>query len=178
MLAENPYQGLKVYFSGSIRGVPEPDPEFAWQLVQFMASGGADVLSEHVAARSQQEMDSIRARRIGLTIQEMLADPEPWFLIREQDIDWVDEATHVVALVNAPSHGVGMEIQRALDKPAMGMNRTPILALIHENLLEPMSRMVRGVRPTKHPEYFLKTYQSLTDAQTATDQFLRGILKR
>lgn len=169
---------MKVYFSGSIRGVPEPDPEFAWKLVRFMATGGADVLSEHVAARNQIEMDTIRARRIGLTIKAMLSQPEPSIPIRRQDIKWVDQATHFVALVNAASHGVGMEIQRALDKPAMGLNRTPILSLIHESLFEPMSMMVRGVDPIESPQYYLKTYASLLDAQITVDQFLRGTLQR
>jgi len=49
ILEKLPFRGLKVYFSGSIRGSPEPDPEFPRKLVQYMTTGGADVLSEHVA---------------------------------------------------------------------------------------------------------------------------------
>jgi hypothetical protein len=60
-----PFAGLEVYYSGSIRGIPESDPEFPWRLVQYMAQGGADVLSEHVAARTPAEMEEIRARRVG-----------------------------------------------------------------------------------------------------------------
>ncbi len=167
-----PFERLKVYYSGSIKGTPEPDPEFAWKLVQYMAQNGADVLSEHVAGRSQQEMDKIRARRIGVTIEQLKNNPEPWIGIRHQDLEWVNEATHVVALVNAPSLGVGMEIQRALDKPKLGMNETPILCLVQENVLPSLSYMIRGVVPQESPTFQLKTYQNLEQAQEHIFYFL------
>ena len=167
-----PFENLKVYYSGSMRGSPEPDPEFAWKLVQFMGHNGADVLSEHVAGRTQQEMEEIMARRIGLTIQEIQKNPEPWFAIRRQDLDWVNEATHVVALVNAPSLGVGMEIQRALDKPKLGMNETPILCLVQEDILPKLSFMIRGVTPKESPLFQIQTYKGLDQAQQHIFDFL------
>jgi len=166
------FEGLKVYYSGSIKGTPEPDVEFPWKLVQYMARNGADVLSEHVAARSTKEMDEIRARRIGITIQQLKEDTQPWIGIRRQDLDWVNEATHVVALVNSPSHGVGMEIQRALDKPALGMNETPVLCLVHSELLPKLSFMVRGVTPKESPTFQLRAYQDLQQAQQHIFDFL------
>lgn len=170
-MSELLFDGKKVYFSGSIKGAPEPDPHFAWKLVQYIGERGADVLSEHVVARSQAEMDQIRALRSGLEMQEMLADPEPWFRVSDQDNIWVDEATHMVALVNAPSHGVGMEIGRAILKPERGLNRTPVLALIHRNLLDSLSYMIRGISPEK-AAFQLRTYQDLAEAQAHTHDFL------
>lgn len=41
-----PFASKKVYYSGSIHGVINHEPDFAWQLVQFMKLGGADVLSD------------------------------------------------------------------------------------------------------------------------------------
>ena len=167
-----PFHGRKVYFSGSIKGAPEPDPHFAWKLVQYMAHGGADVLSEHVAARSRDEMDTVYAARTGQVIQEMLAEPEPWWGIREQDNAWVDEASHMVALVNAPSLGVGMEIERALTKPHRGLNETPILGLIHADLLDSLSYMVRWIS-SEEAAFQLQEYTSLHDAQRHVGRFLR-----
>lgn len=169
---EKPFEGLQVYYSGSIKGVPEAEPDFPWQLVQYMGKGGADVLSEHVAARNQQEMDEIRARRWGMEVQEMLAQPEPWFGIRRNDIEWVDQVTHVVALVNAPSHGVGMEIERAILKPERGLNETPILCLVHKQMLDKLSFMVRGVTEDESPRFQLRTYSHLEDAKIVIHDFL------
>lgn len=81
-----PFAGLKIYYSGSINGTPEPDPELAWKLVQYMIQNGADVLSEHVAGRSQQEKDEIRAKRTGKTVDELTQDASPWFEVRRQDL--------------------------------------------------------------------------------------------
>ena len=58
-----PFTGKKVYYSGSISGVPEPDPEFAWKLVRYMIDNGADVLSERVAARGNIQSRIYRYER-------------------------------------------------------------------------------------------------------------------
>ncbi len=163
---------LKVYYSGSISGVPEAEPDFAWHLVQYMIEQGVDVLSEHVAGRTREEMEKIRARRMDLELQEMLSREKPWFDIRKLDTEWVDEATHMVALVNAPSHGVGMEIERALLKPERGLPETPILCLVHSNLKEKLSYMIRGIRKEEYPNFFLATYDNLEEAKEIVRTFL------
>ncbi|OGM09117.1 hypothetical protein A2Z67_05925 [Candidatus Woesebacteria bacterium RBG_13_36_22] len=177
MAAERIFDGKRVYYSGSIKGAPEIEPDFAWQLVQYMIENGANVLSEHVAARNQQEMDEVRARNLGMSVQEMLKQPEPWFGIRRQDLKWVEEATHVVAVVNAPSHGVGMELQHAILKPRLGLNVTPMLCLVHEQLNDKLSFMVRGVSKNESPYFFLETYKDLEAAKSSVEKFLTGNLK-
>ena len=167
-----PFEGCRVYYSGSIKGVPESDPEFPWKLVQYMGANGADVLSEHVAGRNQQEMDEIRARRIGTTIQRLKEDPAPWFGIRRQDLAWVDESTHVVALVNAPSLGVGVEIQRAIDKPRLGLNLTPVLCLVRSDILPKLSYMIRGISTDESRLFQLREYTTLESAQRHIYDFL------
>jgi hypothetical protein len=173
-LESKPFEDLKVYYSGSIKGVPEPDPEFPWKLVQYMAEGGADVLSEHVAARTKTEMHEIRSRRTGLKVEELLSmsQQDYWDFIRKQDCLWVDEATHVVALVNGPSHGVGMEIERAIHKPERGLNNTPILCLIRDDMFDNLTAMIKGISKEENPNFFLKTYQSLPEAQKHIFDFL------
>ena len=172
-MAEKLFEGKIVYYSGSIRGVPEPDPEFAWKLVQYMINGGADVLSEHVAARNQAEMALVRTRRMGAALAALVDNhPEPWYAVRQQDIEWVDQATHVVALVNGPSHGVGMEIERALLKPERGLNQTPILALVRTDLMDKLTWMIRGV---KADGFYLRQYTDLDSACQEVSRFLMGL---
>ncbi|MGI5840902.1 MAG: hypothetical protein ACOX6N_01700 [Patescibacteria group bacterium] len=154
------FSGFKIYYSGSIKGSPEPDSELPWKLVRYMMDNGADVLSEHVAARSREEMEEIRTRRTALG----RLGSQPWFSVRRQDILWVDQATHLVALVNSPSIGVGMEIQRALDKPKFGLNQTPVLCLIGEGRLPDLSYMVRGISQDESPSFQLKTYGDVKQA--------------
>ena len=79
---------------------------------------------------------------------------------------------HVVALVNAASTGVGMELQRALDKPLMGMNETPILCLIHQDQLQKLSFMVRGVDPEESAVFHLHEYLTLHQAKQHIFDFL------
>lgn len=170
--SEKPFHDKIVYYSGSIKGAPETDPDFAWKLVQFMSENGADVLSEHVAARNSEEMDQIRGARMGnLFDTEIKNHPEPHFGIRKFDIKWVDAATHMVALVNAPSHGVGIEIEHALLKPRLGLNPTPILCLVHEGNLNKLSPMIRGII---EDEFYLETYTDLPSAQEYINRFLTG----
>lgn len=164
---EKPFQDKKVYYSGSIHGIVNHEPDFAWQLVQFMIQGGADVLSEHVAARTREEMDDIFIKKAGYNFKNIA---RPWFRIRQTDLMWVDQAGHMVAVVNGPSHGVGMEIERALHKPIIGLNRTPILALIHDQLLGKLSWMIRGI---DNPDFYLRTYSNLDEVKLLIDHFLR-----
>lgn len=171
-MAERLFEGKKVYYSGSIQGVAEIEPDFAWNLVRYMINNGAVVLSEHVAGRNRNERDEIRARNVGMTVEEMLKEPEPWFGIRKQDLNWVDEATHMVALVNAPSHGVGMELEHAILKPRLGLNLTPILCLVHEGAAEKLSYMIRGVTTDESPCVYIRTYNDLKSAQLLVEKLL------
>jgi nucleoside 2-deoxyribosyltransferase len=167
---EKPFAGKKVYFSGSIRGVPHPDPEFFYNLVKYMSDNGADVLSEHVAARTNMEMNEIRTRRLGFDINE-LKNPRP--AVRHNDIKWVDEADYVVAVVDTASTGVGMEIQEALRKHKMGMNLTPVLCLVMEERYEnDLTWMVSGIDEEDSPVAEVRTYKDTKDAQRIITDFL------
>lgn len=168
---EKPFDGMKIYFSGSIKGAPELDPDFAWKIVQYLGNNGANVLSEHVAARSREEMDEIFVRRAGEHILNIYENDEPWWDIRKMDNRWVDEATHMIALVNAPSLGVGMELERAIHKPERGLNATPILALIHKDVLQSLSYMVRGITQ-EEVSFRLRTYSSFEDVVREIEEFL------
>lgn len=175
------FENQKIYYSGSIKGAPELDPDFAWHLVEYMKEGGANVLSEHVAARNMQEMEEVRAKKTGMSVEYFNSLSREEFLrdiVRKQDIAWVDEATHFIALVNAPSHGVGMEIERAILKPQRGLNMTPVLCLVHADLYDKLSGMVRGVSTEEHPEFFVKKYSNLEEAKQIVRKFLTSSLDK
>ncbi|MCX6705336.1 MAG: hypothetical protein NT162_03310 [Candidatus Woesebacteria bacterium] len=168
---EKPFSGMKVYYSDSIKGIKNNDPEFAWDLVRFMTAGGADVLSEHVAGRTRDERNDIFLKRSGYDRRTI---DNPWFIGRKVDLEWVDAATHLIAVVDGPSHGVGMEIQRALDKPKMGLPKTPILCLVREENLENVTWMIRGISNSDSDSFELRSY---TDGEDAKDIIYDFLLK-
>ena len=114
-------------------------------------------------------MDDIFARRSGVDRRKLA---EPWFEARRIDFQWVDQATHLVAVVNGPSHGVGMELQRAIDKPLMGMNRTPVLCIAHQDLLEKVTWMIRGATNERMTVFKFALYLTLQDAQRTIEKLL------
>jgi len=163
---ELPFEGKKVYFSASIRGTVV-NPEIGPQLVKAMQVGGATVLSEHVAINDPRERYEVFFKNTGIRVQN---PNEMARVLREVDMRWVDEATHIVSVVDGPSHGVGMELERALLKPERGLNTTPILALINEDSLKNLSAMILGIN---NPDFYLKTYKTIADAKRHVARFLK-----
>lgn len=170
------FHNKKIYYSGSIKGAPEPDPLFAWKLIEYLNHNGAEVLSEHVAAPTVEERLEILARKSGKSISQIRDVAEPWFWLRKNNMMWVDQADYFIALVNAPSHGVGMEIERALLKKERGLQVTPILCLVHKERLESLSCMIRGVSEQECAAFYVKAYASLIEAQEIIQQFLTNKL--
>lgn len=166
LTTELPFAGKKIYFSASIRGVVT-NIDIAPQLIKAMQVGGANVLSEHVGAQNKEEMFAILSRNSGI---HMTSADGNWQAIRRIDMNWVDQATHLVSVVDGPSHGVGAEIERALGKPEKGLNITPILALIHEDNLKDLTAMIRGIA---NPEFRLAIYHDIADAKRKVVRFLK-----
>lgn len=175
-LLKYPFAGKKVYYSGSITGVEEKDLEFPEQLVGYIEKLGAQVIDPHVAISQKLKKDAFLAALVtshGLTRKEWenLPPHEQSKRVYQHDIALVDQATHLVALLNGTSFGVAMEIQEALRKPDIGLNLTPILGLVHENFLDRLSLMIKGAAEI-YPHFHLQTYQTLTEAQKAIHKFL------
>lgn len=160
----------KIYFSGSIQGINHTDPNFGYNLVSFMTSLGFKVLSEHVAARSRDEQDNIFMKNTGVDRSD-ISGKELWENAYKVDMNWVDEADYLVALVDGPSHGVGMEIMRALLKEERGMNQTKILCLTHKDNFDMLSWMLKGI-PESYSNFTLETYSDLDSAKSITKKFL------
>ncbi|OGM24340.1 hypothetical protein A2715_02390 [Candidatus Woesebacteria bacterium RIFCSPHIGHO2_01_FULL_39_32] len=169
MKNEKPFKGKKVYFSNTVTGMPDTERDFGWKLVQFMKENGADVLSDFVGARNKKEHIRMFLDKTGFDREK---EPNPWFFVRKTDTKFVDEATHVVAVVNGPSYGVGMEIERAILKPQRRLDETPILCLVREDLLRDLSFMIRGVSKKEAPKFQLKIYKNISEAKKLINEFL------
>lgn len=168
---EKPFKGKKIYFSGSMQGVLNTDPNFSYDLVQFVIDEGAKVLDVHVVGRTDEERRELFIQDNGFDINNEVT-PNPWLAVEEVDIRQVDEATHVISLVNGPSHGVGNEIQRAIDNYEMRGLRSEILCIVQEDRLNNLSWMIRGKEKLKYPNFHLSTYKDLKDAKEIVCDFL------
>ena len=159
----------KIYFSGSIKGILNTDPNFSWDLVQYMKSLDFNVLSEHVAGRDKEERDELFLKNTGVDINKV----EDWAAVAyEWDMKWVDECNYLVSVVDGPSHGVGMEIMRALLKKERGLNETKILCLVHEDRFDKLPGMIKGVPRDQYPNFDVQTYVDIESAKKTVDKFL------
>ncbi len=164
------FEGKRIYFSAPIKGVPNSNPYFIESIVKYLKDNGAVVLSEHVAGKNDEERNSMFIKESGIN-RLILENPSP--VIRQTDISWVDEAGYLIAIVDTPSIGVGMEIQRALDKHKMGMNLTPVLCLVSEDRWEKeLSNMVKGISKTDSPSAEVMKYVSTDHAKRVARGFL------
>lgn len=159
----------KVYFSTSIRG-GQRRGRFLRQCVKYIQLLGAEVLSENVVAETQSERNTIFHKNTGISLQDASF---PWKTIRRINIDWVDQADYLIAEVTAPSLGVGMEIQRALDKPKMGLNFTKILCLCQADIVEKdgLSWMIKGAEAKKENGFQLVSYRSFDNIKKIIAKF-------
>ncbi len=163
-----------VYVSVSIAGGIVKD--LPLQLMEWIEQTGAVVNDKHVvyaghdqAARENfirqyaAEFFGIKAPREG----------EPGFdeLIYKLDTYLVDEATHMIVVLEKPSHGVGMEIERALSRPARGLPTAKILGLVKDLKFLKLSRMVRGAAE-KYNNFVLRTYKTEGEIKDLVIEFL------
>lgn len=166
MKKQNKFSNKKVYLSAAIRGKVNTPPEFILKLIRFIQENGAVVLDEHVGYENVKERYDIFSKNTKHFLNLSGGKEKNY---RKADMKWVDEATHFIALVDGPSLGVGMEIERALLKPERQLPITPILCLIHEENLPYLSAMVLGI---ENKQFYLKTYRTLEDAKKQIQQFL------
>lgn len=95
----------KVYFAGAIRG-DRCVAETIIQLIEYIKKDcNLPVLSEHVG--SEKPVEEF-ANKIGKSIDTLLVED-----IEEQDINWIDQSTHVIAEISGASTGTGREIEYA-----------------------------------------------------------------
>ncbi len=168
---EKPFTGCKIYFSNSIQGILNQDPSLGWNIVGYLAENGADVLDRHVAGRTQEEKDKLFIEENGFFYRDV---ENPKVAIEETDIKKVDQATHIIAFVDGPSHGVGNEIQRAIDRYEFKGENVQILCLVSSERANKLSWMISGKESPKYPIFRLKVYSDMEEAKKHILEFLTG----
>lgn len=166
---EKPFSDCKVYFSNSIQGILNQDPEMGWKIVNYLAENGAHVLDKHVGGRNEVERNAIFKQELGFDYNKQ---ENPKASLEQADIGLVDKATHIVAFVNGPSHGVGNEIQRAIDRYEFRGENVQILCLVSKEMAEKLSWMIIGKESSRYPIFRLKVYKDLEDAKKQIYDFL------
>lgn len=169
--SEKPFIGCEVYFSNSIQGVLNQDPNLGWEVVEYLSQNGAHVLDKHVAGRNQEEKDLLFIEDNGFDFRTA---ENPKIAVEESDIKQVDQATHIIAFVDGPSHGVGNEIQRAIDRFEFNGEKVQILCLVNEANANKLSWMISGKEAPRYPIFHLKTYSNVEDAKSHIFEFLTG----
>ncbi len=161
----------KIYFSCSISGTRVATEDFQMLLVEHMKEMGFKVLSEHVAIFDKIQRFKILSKNSKVDIPKREGFEKE---IRDIDTKWVDQADYIVAIVDGPSLGVGMEVERALLRSQRGLVQAPILCLVHENNYLNLSAMIKGIQD---PCFYLKTYKDTTEASNHLSNFLKTKLK-
>jgi hypothetical protein len=164
-----PFSGKKIYFSNSIQGVLNQDPNLGWEIVNFLLENGANVLDKHVGGRTPEEKHGLFITDNGFDFNEC---DNPRSAVEQTDIKQVDEATHLVVFVDGPSHGVGNEIQRAIDRYEFKGENIQILCLVSEERADKLSWMISGKKSPKYPFFHLEVYKDVEEAKKHIFSFL------
>jgi len=92
-------------------------------------------------------------------------------LIYELDSYLVDQATHMIIILDKTSFGVAMELEKALLKPTRGLQKTKILGIIHKDNYTKLSEMVRG-SAEKYDNFEIKVYENPKEIKGFVVEFL------
>jgi hypothetical protein len=140
---------LKIYFAGAISAGRERQPLYA-QMVHFLESLGAEVLSAHVARADVLEQEAQLSAAA----------------IFQRDMDFIEDCTGMVAEVSRPSLGVGYEIATALTL------WRPTLCLCEQGIF--LSRLLTG---NSHTQLQIRFYQNAAEWQAALQEFVQRLQK-
>ena len=90
---------------------------------------------------------------------------------RKLHMQWIDESDLLIAELSLSSEGRAMIIQRALDKPRMGLSKTPIIFIKGKQFPRKFGRIVRGLIEGREVTYF--EYNSIQDVITNWPQLCK-----
>ena len=135
---------MKIYFAGSIRAGRD-DQEIYHRLIQGL-QGRGPVLTEHVGDPELTQWGD---------------DGPSDQMIYQRDMDWLAEASLMVAEVTIPSLGVGYEIGRAESRGI------PVLCLYREQDGRKLSAMISG-----NPKVTVTEYRTVEEALVYIDRFI------
>lgn len=153
-----------VYFAGAIRG-NRVMANVIKEVVRHIKKLGFPVLNEHVGA---DDPIAAFAEKIGKTKDNLTAED-----IENQDISWLDQATHVIAEISGASTGTGREIEYARMKGNFGKIPAKVLCLYCVNREFYASPMIRGMVSGRYPNVAIKPYEDINEVKTIIEKFLQ-----
>ncbi|HSX49083.1 MAG TPA: hypothetical protein VLE44_02385 [Candidatus Saccharimonadales bacterium] len=166
---EKIFEGKKIFVAAPIKGVPNPNPHLVGSMVRYLKEGGATVLSEHVAAETIEELNSMFIKENGID-RFNIDNPSP--AIRTANLISIEIAEYFIGFVDTPSAGVTILMHEAIRKHRMGMNLTPVLCLVSEDKWEELSNMVKGISENDSPAAEVRKYVSTEHAKRVARDFL------
>jgi len=138
---------MEIYFS--VEELKVADKEYVKslrKLMKFLQDSG-NVVSRAPFAFSN-EPDVFLQKELGLNRKPTLTEQGA------AHMKWVDNADLMLADVSIPSEGRSMAIQRALDKPEMGMHYTPIIFIKAKKLERNFGRLIKGLIESGKVTYY------------------------
>lgn len=152
-----------VYFAGAIRGDRIME-ETIIEGVRYIKNLGFAVLNEHVGADKPIETF---ANKIKKTLENLTAED-----IEKQDIEWLNQSTHVIAEISGASTGTGREIEYARTKGYFGEIPAKILCVYRKDREFYASPMIRGMSEDKYPNVKIKSYENIEGLKKIVNDFL------
>lgn len=153
-----------VYFAAAIRG-DRIMSNIIKEIVRYIKKLGFSVLNEHVGA---DDPIATFAEKIGKTKDNLIAED-----IENQDISWLDRATHVIAEISGASTGTGREIEYARTKGNFGKIPAKVLCLYCVNREFYASPMIRGMDSERYPNVAIKPYENIDEVKMIIEKFLQ-----
>ena len=153
-----------VYFAAAIRG-DRVMADTIQEIVRHIKELGFLVLTEHVGANGPI---ATFAGKIGKTKEDLTAED-----IERQDIEWLDQATRVIAEISGASTGTGREVEYARTKGSFGKALAKILCLYRIDREFYASPMIRGMDNDRYPNVVIKAYRDIAEAKKIIKEFLR-----
>lgn len=89
---------------------------------------------------------------------------------RQIHFKWIDDSDLLVADISFPSEGRSMIIQRAIDKPLMGLPSTPIILIKNKQYKRRFGKIVQGLLEDKKITFF--EYKDINEVIKAWDDLL------
>jgi len=136
----------KIYYSVDPEAKGEESGESQRKLLRFLEKQG--YLVYRAPYIFSDDPDLFLQKELGL-------DRKPTYTEqREAHLKWIDNADVLVADVSAPSEGRSAIIQRALDKPKMGLPSTKIILIKVRRSERKFGKIMRGLIESGKVVYF------------------------
>lgn len=157
-------QGKKiVYFAGAIRGDRAVANTFR-EVIKFIQELGFKVLTEHVGT---DDPIATLAGKFGKEKKDLTAGD-----VEKQDIEWLNQATHIIADISGASTGTGREIEYARIKGMLGKVPAQVLCLYRKDREFYTSPMIRGMNRERYPNVLIKSYSNIEEMKPIVRDFL------